>query len=160
VGHALTRRSFLTRAGLAAGAATAASVGGFELIRAVVAPPQAAALTSARRRTYVALVDAVGRGSQSQVEAARAGAAADWLAGDYAAALDPTRRAIDDVLDRLERAPGPRRPFSRLDPVARLAQLRALAAGTDADLAGRAVALAAAPFHPPADDYHPTPVSL
>jgi hypothetical protein len=156
MGPAVTRRSFLTRAGLALAAVSAAGAGGFELLRRGSAP----ALSPARRRTYVALVDAAGRGSRSQIDPARAAAAADWLAGDYAAALAPNRAAIDDVLDRLERAPAGTRPFSALDPAARLAALRSLAAGARADLAGRAVALAAAPFHPPADDYHPTPVSL
>jgi hypothetical protein len=110
----------------------------------------------------VALVDAVGRGSRSQVDPARAGAAAEWLRAHYATAFEPTRTAIDEVLDGVERAT-PGRGFSALDPAARLAALRSLAAaGSDRrrDLAGRAVALAAAPFHPPADDYHPTPVTL
>jgi hypothetical protein len=107
-------------------------------------------------------VDAVGRGSRSQVDPAGAAAAADWLRADYAAALEPTRKAIDAVLDGVERAT-PGRPFSALDPAARLAALRSLAGDpSDArrDLAGRAVSLAAAPFHPPAEDYHPTPVTL
>ena len=55
------------------------------------------------------------------------------------------------MLDRLE-AGG----FARLGPDARIARLMEL----DGDLAARAVALAAAPFHPPAGDYHPTPVVL
>ncbi len=105
-----------------------------------------------RRQTYVALVDAVGRGSRSQVDPARAESAADWLRDEhYARALPSGRRAIDDVLDRLE-AGG----FARLGPDARIARLREI----DGDLAARAVALAAAPFHPPAADFHPTPVVL
>jgi len=105
-----------------------------------------------RRQTYVALVDAVGRGTRSQVDPARAEFAAAWLSEEhYARALPSTRRAIDDLLDHLE-VDG----FSRLGPHARIAYLREL----DGDLAARAVALAAAPFHPPAGDYHPTPVIL
>lgn len=111
----------------------------------------------------MALVDAVGRASRSQVDPSRAGAAADWLRQErYPSAPEHTRRAIDDVLDRIERA-SPGRRFSQLDPVARLAALRSLATDPDErrrNLAGRAVALTAAPFHPPAGDYHPTPVTL
>jgi hypothetical protein len=177
VRSAVTRRRFLARAGVVAGGAVLAgtATGATELLRrAVSSAPSASAprLNPTRRRTYVALVDAVGRGSRSQVDPSRAGAAADALAADYAAALEPTRHAIDAVLDRLEGAPvarpqhpseahrAPGRPFSRLDPTARIALLRTLAHDQASDLAGRAVALAAAPFHPSADDYHPTPVTL
>jgi hypothetical protein len=97
----------------------------------------------------------VGRGTRSQVDPARRVEAADWLRDvHYPAALEPTRAAIDELLDRLDAA-----GFSRLDPVSRIAFLRELAT-RDGDLAERAVALAAAPFHPPAGDYHPTPVTL
>lgn len=133
----LTRRSLLARSGLAL-----LAVAGLRLL------PQA----PSRRRTYIALVEAVGRGTRSQVDPTRAEFAADWLRDEhYACAIPATRRAIDDVLDRLE-ASG----FSRLGPDARITYLRKL----DGDLAARAVAMAAAPFHPPAGDYHPTPVVL
>jgi hypothetical protein len=99
-----------------------------------------------RRQTYVALVEAVGRGTRSQVDPARAEFAADWLRDQQ------SRRAVDDVLDRLG-ADG----FTRLDLDARMAYLREV---EDRELAARSVALAAAPFHPPAGDYHPTPVVL
>ncbi len=156
MGQAVTRRSFLARSAAAAFVLAAAGAGGSELLRAAARP---AGLSAARRRTYVALVDAVGRGTRSQVDAAGAGAAARHLSSEYTAALEPTRAGIDQVLDRLERAPAGPRPFSALDLAARIALLRALAGGAD-DLAGRAVALAAAPFHPPAGDYHPTPIVL
>jgi hypothetical protein len=132
-----TRRKLMTRMGLAFLAAA-----GLRLAPAGVP----------RRNTYLALVEAVGRATRSQVDPARAEFAADWLRDEhYPGSLPSTRRAIDDVLDRLE-ASG----FSRLDPPARIALLREL----DGDLAARAVALAAAPFHPAASDYHPTPVVL
>jgi hypothetical protein len=157
----LTRRSFLTRAGVAA--AAAAGVGTWELV-AGGSRGLGAGLSLTRRRTYMALVDAVGRGSRSQVDPSKTAAAAKWLRDErYPSALEHTRRAIEDVLDRIEIAPPGRRRFSELDPVARLATLRALAADPDErrrNLAGRAVALAAAPFHPPAGDYHPTPMTL
>jgi hypothetical protein len=105
-----------------------------------------------RRATYVALVEAVGRAGRSQVDPARAHAAARELAAIYDGSLAPTRQAIDEVLDGLGRL-----RFAQLDLNARLALLRRL---PDADLVARAVALAALPFHPPADDYHPTPVAL
>jgi hypothetical protein len=129
----LTRRSLLARFGLG----LLALVG----LRRV---PWAA--QPSRRETYVALVDAVGRGTRSQVDPARAEFAADWLAGRQGS------RAVDDVLDRLATD-----GFTRLDPDARIAYLREV---EDRELAARAVALAAAPFHPPAGDYHPTPVTL
>lgn len=106
----------------------------------------------------MALVEAVGRATRSQVDPHRTAFAADWLPRHHhATALTPTREAIDDTLDRIEAAPG--RAFSRLDRKARIALLRELTS-TDPELAARAVALAAAPFHPPAGDYHPTPVVL
>ncbi|MEA2422263.1 MAG: hypothetical protein QOF55_1362 [Thermoleophilaceae bacterium] len=151
----LTRRSFLTRAGLGL-AALAAAAGGGTVWELSTIGIRRRGISPTRRRTYVALVDAVGRGSRSQVDPARAAAAADWLRDrHHAAALEPTRRAIEDVLDRLEG-----RHFSTLDPIARVAVLRDLAAGPESDLAARAVSLAAAPFHPPAGDFHPTPVVL
>jgi hypothetical protein len=145
-----TRRRFVTRAGLAVAAA-----GLWRLPIATV--PQ---LHPSRRRTYMALVEAVGRATRSQVDPHRTAFAADWLPRHHhATALTPTREAIDDTLDRIEAAPAPRRAFSRLDRKARIALLRELTS-TDPELAARAVALAAAPFHPPAGDYHPTPVVL
>lgn len=146
---ALTRRSFLARAALTV--AAAAGAGGLVRLTAP-APP---ALSATRRRTYLALVDAVGRGTHSQVDPARAHEALASLAADYPRALAPARAAIDDTLDRLERAPAGR-PFAELDPAARLSALRA----AEPDLAARAVALAAVPFHPPASDFHPTPILL
>jgi hypothetical protein len=120
-------------------------------------------LTARRRRTYRALVDALGRASpESLVDPARAAFAAGELDTDYALALAPTRQAIDAVLDGLEQAGG-RDGFARLAPPARVALLRALASDprpSRCDLAGRAVALAAAPFHPPGGEFHPTPVIL
>jgi hypothetical protein len=127
----LTRRSLLARFGLM----LLASAG----LRALPRAPS-------RRETYVALVDAVGRGTRSQVDASRAEFAADWLRDQR------SRRAVDDVLDRLATD-----GFTRLDPDARIAYLREV---DDRELAARAVALAAAPFHPPAGEYHPTPVML
>jgi hypothetical protein len=159
MGPGVTRRTFLARSGVAAAALVAAGAGASGLLRGAARRPR---LSPARRRTYVALVDAVGRASESQVDPSAAAAAAASLGADYTRGLEPTRAAIDDVLDRLEAAPAGPRPFSALDPPARLATLRGMASGTGtgADVAGRAVALAAAPFHPPASDFHPTPVSL
>ena len=94
----------------------------------------------------MALVDAVGRGTRSQVDPARAEFAADWLRDQR------SRRAVDDVLDRLAMD-----GFTRLDADARIAYLLEV---DDRELAARAVALAAAPFHPRAGEYHPTPVTL
>jgi hypothetical protein len=86
--------------------------------------------------------------------------AADWLRRHhYATALTPTRNAIDDTLDRIAAAPRNGARFHELDPAARTALLRDLTR-TDPDLAARAIALAAAPFHPPSTDFHPTPVTL
>jgi hypothetical protein len=158
----ISRRSFLKRAGAAAVTVAAAGAGTYELLLRSAPAPR---LAAARRRTYVALVDAVGRASRSQVDPARAREAARSLEADYAAALAPRRRAIDDVLDRIEQtaAGAGGRAFSQLDATARIAAMRALAHHDDGarrDLAGRAVALAAAPFHPPAEDFHPTPVAL
>jgi hypothetical protein len=127
----LTRRSLLARA-----AAALLALAG---LRGLPRAPS-------RRQTYVALVEAVGHGTRSQVDPARAEFAADWLRDQQ------SRRAVDDVLDRLA-ADG----FTRLDPDARIAYLREV---EDRELAARAVALAAAPFHPPAGEYHPTPVVL
>jgi hypothetical protein len=150
MGQAVTRRGFLARSAAVVSVLAAAGVGGTGLMRAAAGRP---GLSAARRRTYVALVDAVGRASRSQVDPAQAPFAARRLSGEYAGALDPTRAGIDDVLDRLEHAPSGRQ-FSALDPAARIAVLRRLADG-ESDLAGRAVSLAAAPFHP-----NPTPVIL
>lgn len=105
--------------------------------------------------TYAALVEAVGHATRSQIDPARAAYAVRSLEERYAGESSAARAAIDDALDRLERAPGPAR-FSRLEIPERIAVLRSL----DADLVARAVALAAAPFHPPADEFHPTPIVL
>jgi hypothetical protein len=155
MGSALTRRRFLGRSAAAALALGAAGFGGSEWLRASAGTT---GLSRARRRTYIALVDAVGRGSRSQVDPAQTAVAARWLADFRAQSLEPTRTGIDDVLDRLERVPAGR-PFSALGPAQRLEILRTLA-DRDDELADSAVELAAAPFHPPAAGYHGTPVML
>lgn len=142
----LTRRAFAIRAAALTVAGAAAAAGTrLKLDRR----------PSARMLTYAALVEAVGHATRSQVDPTRTAHAVESLRQRLKREHAPTRAAIDDVLDRLEAAPA-RAPFSRLPLAERIAVLRTL----DPNLAARAVALAAAPFHPPADDYHPTPVVL
>ena len=142
-----TRRKFVVRAALAL-AAAGAGAGTRVLLEARPSPAR-------RMLTYAALVEAVGLATRSQVDPSRAAYAVEDLRQRYAREPAATRAAIDDVLDRVERAPA-HAPFSRLAPAKRIAVLRSL----DGNLAARAVALAAAPFHPPADEYHPTPIVL
>lgn len=155
----LTRRLLLRRAALTA-AAVAVAGSGVARLAGSAGPVAVASLGAKRRRTYAALVDAVGRAGTSQVDSRRAGPATRQFAREYARALEPTRAAIDATLDAIE-CQGGASGFASLDARARLDLLRALARDPRrADLAGRAVALVAGPFHPPADDFHPTPVHL
>ena len=142
----LTRRAFALRAA----ALTVAAAAGTRL--ALDRPHNT---RPSRMLTYAALVEAVGHATRSQVDPTRTAHAVESLRNRYAGEHAPTRAAIDEVLDRVEATPA-HAPFSRLPLADRIAVLRSL----DPNPAARADALAAAPFHPPADDYHPTPVVL
>ena len=144
----LTRRAFAVRAALGLAAAAAGT-------RFALGQQRGTAAT-ARLVTYAALVEAVGHATRSQVDPQRTAYAVESLRQRFTREHPPARAAIGDVLDRVEAAPRGPTPFSRLPLKQRIEVLRSL----DGNLAARAVALAAAPFHPPADEYHPTPVVL
>jgi hypothetical protein len=153
---ATTRRQFLARGGALAGAL--ALGGGVAAIAPSRGTAQAAALTDARRRTYIALMEAVLAQPSVRIDPALAPQAADAFATAYADWPEDQRRQADAVLDELERqAAGAR--FSALDRGARGAELRAGSrvtgprpAGAEQarlELTSRALELAAVALGPP-----------
>src|SRR5919107_498012 len=75
-----------------------------------------------RREAYVALVSCVGALPGARVDTARAHWAADRLAADYAARPPASQRAIDGVLDALDRG-----GFARMNDDRRVALLHSWA---------------------------------
>jgi hypothetical protein len=152
----ITRRQFLLRGGVLAGALV---VGG---TTAALTPSggqaEAVALTDARRRTYTALMETVVTGPSLRLDPGVAPEAAEQFATAYAAWPPDRRRDADAVLDALEQAP-PGGSFSALDRASRGADLRArgrVTRATPADaerarleLTGRALELAAVVLGPP-----------
>lgn len=151
------RRGFLKGAGAAAVVVSLGSAGALWPGRAAASGGAAA---TARRRTYAALVEAVGAAPGNQVRAEDSAAATRSFAADYARFSRTQRQAADDALDAIAPAG---RPFHALDVPGRLDLLRArLRDGTPAerDATLRAVALAAAPFQPDPDEFGRVPVTL
>jgi hypothetical protein len=112
---ATTRRQFIQRGGVLAGALALALGGAAGLARpgGTGGTAQAAGLTEARRRTYTALIAAVAVQPSVRLSPAVALDAADAFAAVYDAWPDERRRQADAVLDALERAPAG--GFSALD---------------------------------------------
>jgi hypothetical protein len=158
----IDRRDFFKQAGglaVVAGAASFGFPGGLE--RAIAAA--GGGLTPARRRTYRALVEAVGSAPGNQVQRGAAAQATTAFAAGYEDRFPEVRRYIDSVLDTVESAPGGRR-FSRLDPADRLRLLRDRLTGSDGDAqraaTSDALALATTTFQPEPDNLRPAPVVL
>jgi hypothetical protein len=104
-GH--TRRSFVKRSGLLAGAFWLAATGWDKTLgRAVAAFTPSA--EERHRRTYVALVDAVAASEQNTVPAAGAAEVGKRFDAWYAAQPAHTQRVADSVLEDLEDAFGGR----------------------------------------------------
>ena len=148
------RRRFLTRGGAlfaAVGAAPLVGARGIEQALAAVDPP---ALSSGRRGTYSALVEAVALSDVMHVDGSDVAGTTKKFASLYRTRPAPGRRAADAVLDHIESAPD--HPFSQRRPRARLAQLREWvhAEGDDPEtfrhrtFAVAALELAATPFYP------------
>lgn len=109
-----------------------------------------------RRRTIAALVEAVGAAGGSHIDPRDASGAARRIAADMRGALPSRRAAIDELLTALERE-----RFADRATAARLAMLRTWACDERrAELADRAIALAASGFGPAGDDYRPVPVAI
>lgn len=157
----LTRRQALARGGLAIGALAAGSFALGPKPAAAAARSRGRGFDGPRRDAYIALIGAVGTVAATPVDTSRAGWAADRLAAEYDARLAGEQRAIDDVLDALDR-----RGITRMSDRGRIAFLRTWAdSGRDARaLVGHATALAALPFTPEPesedDVIKPLPVTL
>jgi hypothetical protein len=136
-------------------------LGGGALERALAAGSPS--LSTARRRTYRALVEAVGTAPGNQVEPAGAVKATAAFVSDYEERPPDVRRRIDAVLDAIEAAQRGRR-FSRMSRQQRLELLRSLLRGSSGDDARRngamAVQLAALPFQPDPDEFGISPVAI
>jgi hypothetical protein len=150
-----TRRQFLTRGGVLAGALAA---GGTAAVWPAGGRAQATALSAARQSTYTALMEAVVTQPALRLDPAVAPAAAAQFAAAYAGWPAERRRDADAVLDALEDAPAAA-GFSRLDRGRRGAELRAGARATSPrptgaeharlELTARALELAAVVLGPP-----------
>jgi hypothetical protein len=150
-----TRRQFLVRGGALAGAL---AVGGTAAVLPAGGTAQATALSSARRRTYTALMEAVVTQPSMRLDPAIAPAAAADFATAYAGWTPDRRRDADAVLDALERGPAAG-AFSGLDRGRRGAELRDGSRATRSsptgaeharlELTSRALELAAVVLCPP-----------
>ena len=155
-----TRRRFVKHGATVAGAASAtALLGGTGLGRALAASATGA-LSEARSKTYASVVEAVALAKQSGVSAENLDGTTRRFASIYDRADPGFRAGVDNVLDRVEEAPGGA-GFSALDPDARLKLLRRWTNGgnprvrgmTGGTLVGAAAAYAGLAFHPdPFDD--------
>ena len=135
-------------------------LGGGALERALAAGSPS--LSTARRRTYRALVEAVGTAPGNQVEPAGAVKATAAFVSDYEERPPDVRRRIDAVLDAIEGAPRGKR-FSQLTRQQRLTLLRSQLAGSSRDARRHvvtAVQLAALPFQPDPDEFGISPVAI
>lgn len=148
VGGTQTRRRFIGRGGIVAAGAAAVSVPLASTATSASAPSPT--LTAERRRTYAALVQAVGSSPGTLVEATDARSATNALARHYRNASASTQLRINSILDELE-SDG----FSRKTTRARLSYLRKQLGREQSKggellgtLVGEAVSLAAAPFNP------------
>jgi hypothetical protein len=132
-----SRREFLARGGMLAGAAMLALPGVARAAKpatAATATGAAGALTPARRDTYRALVDTVATEPGLRLDPAVADAAASEFAAHYATWAPDAQRNADAVLDALEASSA--RPFARLDRSSRADHLRACGRPTDDDPVG------------------------
>jgi hypothetical protein len=134
-----SRREFLARGGVLAGAALLVAPGVARAARPAPAATGAAAgsagaLTPARRDTYRALADAVAAEPGLRLDPAVADAAASEFAAQYATWAPDAQRRANAVLDAVERSSG--RPFAGLDRSARASHLRACGRPTDDDPVG------------------------
>lgn len=132
-----SRREFLARGGVLAGAAMLALPGAARAAKpaaAATGTDVAGALTPARRDTYRALVDTVATEPGLRLDPAVADAAAAEFAAQYATWAPDAQRRADAVLDALERSSA--RPFDTLDRSERASHLRACGRPTDDDPVG------------------------
>ena len=124
----IARRQFLQQGGLLAAAIGLASAGSNSLLEVALGAPSTP-LAESRRRTYIALVEAVaaieGAPVPPDTDPVKA---ADAFDGYYSALLPQARSHVDDVLDTLEAGPSGS-SFSRSDLRARKAFLHSWAWG-------------------------------
>ena len=149
-----TRRRFVYRGATLAGAVGATTlVGGTRIAEVLAAAP--ARLSEAHRLTYAAIVEALALVKDTKVSAANVDGATAKFAAMYEDGVADFRTAVDNVLDRIEEAPGGD-GFAALDRPARWKLLRKWSkdgkAGKDGIrygvLATTAALYAAMPFHP------------
>jgi hypothetical protein len=133
-----SRREFLARGGVLAGAAVLTLPGVARAARPAGAPVATAApatgLAPARRETYRALVDTVLTEPGLRLDPAAADAAASDFAAHYATWPADAQQRADSVLDALDTSSG--RSFSKLDRPARTAHLQSCGRPTDDDPVG------------------------
>jgi hypothetical protein len=133
-----SRREFLARGGVLAGAAVLTLPGVARAARpagAPIAATPATGLAPARRETYRALVDTVLTEPGLRLDPAAADAAASEFAAHYATWPADAQQRADAVLDALEQSTG-RAPFAKLGRPARTAHLQGCAKPTDDDPVG------------------------
>lgn len=132
-GH--TRRSFVKRSGLLAGAFWLAATGWDQTLgRAVAAFRPSPA--ERQRRTYVALVDAAASSERNTVSAASESAIAERFDAWYDVQPSHTQRVVDSVLQDVDDAFGPR-AFHKASRAERLEFIRDAAHGPYRDRADR-----------------------
>jgi hypothetical protein len=153
VASPLSRRSFLKRSGLLAGAAW---LGGLGAAGPAAARRGRADLSFARERTYAALVGAVAAAQGARAGPRHVTRVTGGFRSWYRASLPHVRAGVDAVLDDLERQAGGR--FARMDRSRRVRLLQTTPARATV---AQAVALAGPPHaHDAHDELRPSAAAV